>query len=232
MPATAEALLIVLVFIVPGFITVRTREFLVPRVGKPDALQITLRSITASLLYLPVWLVAAPGLLTLRSQLASAFERPETVITKALYPPMANLLLIVLALPVGVGLLWAASYWNDWYPRVAERIYPKLGLRAPGRGVGDDLWDKLWLNREHERWLTVYLKDGRIYVGRGVEFSQSALGRDLLLGGDSRLYDKDWNPIRTMAEAGGERVWIPADQVVSIEIYDPPAGQGDDHRGR
>lgn len=164
---------------------------------------------------------ATPGLFTLRSQLTRAFDKPETIIIKAFYQPIVVLLLVVLVLPVCVGLLWAVIYWNDWYPKIAERIYPKLGLRAPGRGVGDDLWDKLWLNRERERWLTVYLKDGRIYVGRGVEFSQSALGRDLLLGGDSRRYDKDWNPVRTMADAGGERVWIPADQVVSIEIYDP-----------
>ncbi len=224
MPGTIEALLIVLVFVVPGFVTVSTREFFVPSVGKHDPIQITLRSITASLLYVPVWLLVAPGLLVLRSQLAKAFDKPETVATQTLYLPIGAFLIVGLVLPICVGLVWAVAYRNDWYAKAAERVYPKLGLRPPGRGVGDDLWDKLWLNREREYWLTVYLKDSRIYVGRGVEFSQSGLGRDLLLGNDSRLYDKDWSLIRNMADAGGDRVWIPADQVVSIEIYDPPPG--------
>ncbi len=46
-----------------------------------------------------------------------------------------------------MGVLWAIGSWNDWYPRIAERTHPRLGLRPPSRGVGEDLWDKLWLNR-------------------------------------------------------------------------------------
>ena len=63
MPATVEALLILLVFVVPGFITVRTRETLVPTAGKLDTLQIMLRSVTVSLLYVPLWLLASRDLI-------------------------------------------------------------------------------------------------------------------------------------------------------------------------
>ena len=88
MPATVEALLIILVIVMPGFITVRTKEMLVPSVGKPDALQITLRSITASLLYLPLWLVFAGNLLLLRRDLLQLSEvhRHSSIERRSLRP--------------------------------------------------------------------------------------------------------------------------------------------------
>jgi hypothetical protein len=152
MPATLEGLLILLVFVMPGFITVRTREALVPSVGKPDALQITLRSITVSILYLPLWLLALPDLLVLRARLAATIQTPAAVVSLG---ERGVLVFFVLALilPIATGIVWAIGYWNDWYATCARRIYPKLGLRPPGTGVGEDLWDKLWLNLERQIWL-------------------------------------------------------------------------------
>jgi hypothetical protein len=60
---------------------------------------------------------------------------------------------LALILPIATGIVWAIGYWNDWYATCARRIYPKLGLRPPGTGVGEDLWDKLWLNLERQIWL-------------------------------------------------------------------------------
>jgi hypothetical protein len=39
------------------------------------------------------------------------------------------------------------------------------------------------------------MKGGRRYVGRGIEFSQSAYGRDFLLGPDTKVF-KDGDLIR------------------------------------
>ena len=194
MPATAEALLIALVFVTPGFLTVRIREMLVPSVGKPDALQLTLRSITVSLVYIPLWLVAAPHLFLLRQRLSKLADGSAGAVS-VLDSGVLVFFTLGLLLPVGIGILWAVGSWNDWYPKVAERLYPTLGLRSPARGVGEDLWDKLWLNRVRQPWLTVYMRDGRIYVGRGVE-------------------KKD------LATSGGESVWIPGPEVVSIDIHE------------
>ena len=72
------------------------------------------------------------------------------------------LAVLVAGMTSATGVVWAVAYWNDWYVKAAERFYPRLGLRAPTRGVGEGLWDKLWLNRERQPWLTVYMKDGRI----------------------------------------------------------------------
>jgi hypothetical protein len=217
MPATIDALVIVLVFIMPGFIVVRTKESLVPSVGKPEALQITLRSITASLLFLPLWLVAMPDLLLLRSRLIQ-LSQASAAVSPLSGRPILTLFTVTLILPGAAGILWAIASWNDWYPRVAEPIYLKLGLRSPSRGVGEDLWDKLWLNRGQQPWLTVYLKDGRVYIGRGIEFSQSSYGRDLLLGSDTKMF-KDAEEKKDLATSAGEAVWIPASEVSSIDIH-------------
>jgi uncharacterized protein DUF6338 len=217
MPATLEALFIVLVFVMPGFITVRTKEMLVPSVGKPDVLQTTLRSITTSLLYLPLWLIAAGDLLLLRGrllQLALA-SSPDVLIPTR---PVLVFFALTLMLPVSMGIVWAIASWNDWYPRVAEKTHPRLGLRPPSRGVGEDLWDKLWLNRIAQPWLTVYMKDGRVYIGRGTEFSQSAYGRDLILGADTKMY-KDGEEKKDLAATAGESVWIPGAEVSSIDVH-------------
>jgi len=105
-----------------------------------------------------------------------------------------------------------------WYPRIAEHTHPRLGLRPPSRGVGEDLWDTLWLNRLRQPWLTVYMKDGRVYIGRGVEFSQSTYGRDLVLGPDTKMF-KAGEQKKDLATTAGEAVWIPGAEVSSIDIH-------------
>ena len=63
------------------------------------------------------------------------------------------------------------------------------------------------------------MRDGRIYVGRGVEFSQSSYGRDLVLGADTKVF-KDGEEKKDLATSGGESVWIPGPEVVSIDIHE------------
>ncbi|MGH7323982.1 MAG: DUF6338 family protein [Candidatus Rokuibacteriota bacterium] len=219
MPATLEALLILLVFIMPGFITVRTKQMLVPGVRKPDAVQTTLSSITVSLLYLPLWLVASRDLLLLQSRLTKVAEAPSVASVSLSDRAVFSFFALALLLPISMGILWAIGSWNDWYPRMAERIAPRVGLRAPTRGVGDDLWDKLWLNRLRQPWLTVYLKDGRVYVGRGVEFSLSAYGRDLVLGSDTKMFEGGEEK-KDLATTAGECIWVPGSEVSSIDVHE------------
>ena len=97
----------------------------------------------------------------------------------------------------------------------------RRGRRLPSShdpGVGDNLWDRIWVNRKREPWLTVYMKDGRIYVGPGVEFALTSETREILLGNDTSMYDKEWNPIRELPR--GEGVWIPVAEVSSIDIHE------------
>jgi hypothetical protein len=225
MPSTVEALLITVIFDMPGFILVRTREWFLPPVAKSDAFSLTLTSITVSLAFIPLWLAASPELLDVRNRLAAAAATPGLPFVSLTHRGVIIFFALALLLPVSGGLLAAIAYWQDWYPKLAARLLPRIGIPAPSRGVGNDIWERLWLN-SRQRWLTVYTKDGPIYVGRGVEFGYTTEGRDLRLGSDTRVYDENWNLIQNTQDRGGIGVWIPAGQVVSIEIYDPPSPGG------
>lgn len=223
MPPTVEALLIAVVFVMPGFIFVRTREWFLPPVAKSDALSLTLTSITVSLAFVPLWLVTVADLLDVRYRLTAAATVAGTPPVPLTHRGVIAFFALSLLLPVSAGLLAAVAYWRDWYPRVGARLLPRLGIPAPSRGVGADIWDRLWLNLRRQVWLTVHTKDRPIYVGRGVEFGYTSQGRDVRLGDDTRVYDDNWNPIQNTRDSNGVGVWIPAGQIVSIEIYDPPA---------
>jgi len=222
MPSTVEALLIAVIFVMPGFILVRTREWFVPPVAKSDAFSLTLTSITVSLAFVPLWLAASPDLLDVRYRLTTAAAAPGAPSVSLTHRGVVAFFALALMLPVSVGFLAAIAYWQDWYPKLAARFLPRVGIPAPSRGVGEDIWDRLWLNSRRQLWLTVYTKDGPIYVGRGVEFGYTNQGRDIRLGDDTRVYDENWDLIQNTHDRGGVGVWIPAGQIVTIEIYDPP----------
>lgn len=220
MPATVEALFILLVFVMPGFITVRARQLLVPTVEKTDALQITLQSLTVGLLYLPLWLAAGPALLPFRASLIAAAAAGSLYLSRRFWVDLGVFLFLSVLLPSLFGVLWAVASWNDWQQKLARRVYPWLRIPVPVSGVGESLWDRLWLNRQRRPWLTVYMKDGRIYVGQGMEFSLSPQPRELFLGANTRLYDKNWKLKRDLSRARGEGVWIPVSEVSSIELHE------------
>lgn len=205
MPSTVEALLIAVVFVTPGFIFVRTREWFLPPVAKSDAVSLTFASITVSLVFVPLWFVAAPDLLDVRYRITAAVAASGAPSVPLTHRGVVAFFALSLLLPVSTGVLAAVAYWQDWYPRLAGRLLPKLGIPAPSRGVGEDLWDRLRLNQKRQVWLTVYTKDGPIYVGRGVEFGYTGQGRDLRLGNDTRAYDENWHPIRDYARGQRRR---------------------------
>jgi len=144
MPATVEALLIAIVFVMPGFILVRTREWFVPPVAKSDVVSLTLTSITVSLAFVPLWLAAAPDLLDVRHRLTTAAAAASAPSVPVGHRGVVAFFALSLLLPVSAGLLAAIAYWQDWYPKLGGRLLPRLGIPAPSRGVGEDIWDRLW----------------------------------------------------------------------------------------
>src|SRR5713101_6666872 len=101
----------------PGFILVRTREWFVPPVAKSDAFSLTLTSITVSLAFIPLWLVAAPDLLDVRHRLtmaAAATGGPSVPLT---HRGIVAFFALSLLLPISAGFVAAIAYWQDWFPR-------------------------------------------------------------------------------------------------------------------
>src|SRR5216117_4137846 len=144
MPATVEALLIAVVFVMPGFILVRTREWFVPPVAKSDAMSLTLTSITVSLAFVPLWLAAAPDLLDVRHRLTTAAAAASAPSVPLGHRGVVAFFALSLLLPVSGGLLAAIAYWQDWYPKLGGRLLPRLGIPAPSRGVGENISGTDW----------------------------------------------------------------------------------------
>jgi hypothetical protein len=222
MPATIEALFIVLVFMVPGFVTIHARDFFLPGGRRPDPLQVTLQSVALSLAYVPLWLVSLPKFLALRAHLLSLMNPSSGGLVpsgQGAWTASGLAILHAVVLPTAVGIVWAMAVWNGWHRRLVAACYRKLNIPTPVEGVGESIWDRLWLNRREQPWLTVYMKDGRVYVGVGIEFGLTAEARELLLGADTRVYDRGGNLIRDLSQARGEGVWIPIGEVTCIEIH-------------
>ena len=64
------------------------------------------------------------------------------------------------------------------------------------------------------------MKDGRIYVGQGVEFALTTETREMLLGPDTQQHDRNWKLVRDLSTARGEAVWIPVSEVSSVEVHE------------
>src|SRR2546422_444070 len=220
MPATIEALLIILVFVMPGFITVRMKETLVPTIGKTETFEVTLRSITVSLLYLPLWLLSAKDLVLFRGRLMDVAQKTSSGESLILDRGVVVFLALSLVLPAAIGVIWAVAYCNDWYVKATKRAYVKLGIPLPPSGIGEDLWDRLWLNRDRQPWLTVFMKDGRMYVGRGGLALDDPLGEAAADGG--RRLERGARVAQHAVEAGHRG-----------DLIDdrPPVGAHHDHAG-
>src|SRR5438552_14504205 len=136
MPATVEALLIAVVFVMPGFILVRTREWFVPPVAKSDVVSLTLTSITVSLAFVPLWLAAAPDLLDVRHRLRMAAAAASAPSVPVGHRGVVAFFALSLLLPVSGGLLAAIAYCQVWGPILGGSVFPRRGLPAPSRGVG------------------------------------------------------------------------------------------------
>jgi len=126
-----------------------------------------------SFFYLPLWLVSLPTLLTVRAEIAAAAQG-------------------TLAASAVRTVTWDVSALA--FPRADCASLSKAEHAVPARGVGDNVWDRLWMNRRQMPWLTVYMKDRRIYVGVGVEIA---------LAPKRARY---WNHIRELPR--GEGVWV------------------------
>ena len=55
-------------------------------------------------------------------------------------------------------------------------------------------------------------------AGRGLEFSQSSDGRDLVLEPKTKMF-KNGEQKKDLTASDGEAVWIPAAEVSSIDIH-------------
>ncbi len=177
MPATLEAVFVLLVFLAPGFIAVRVKNSLLPyRI--PSALQEEVEAVVASTILLPVWWIFAWRIARARAHVleASASGGPIDVFGVGL--PLAGVIALVYFVfsPV-VGIGYALMQLHRPYVRLARLVLPNV----VGSDAQPEVWDRLFSIEDERPWVIVWFKSHGA-IGGTVRFAGvSPSGRQLFL---------------------------------------------------
>lgn len=211
LPTTVEAIAVVALLFVPGFVA---ENLWASIVGRDDERQIDLRymltlftlsMIVHALLY--YW----PG-----STVLNAYFDDELVEVQRLMAIWLVLALLLVPILLALILGWVTRYWAQ------SSLVARLGLNY--LGIGTSGW-KMALRREEGAYLRVFLRDGRSISGvLGEESYASSRPSDGDLFLQEQLYyGQDSNELDMQtARSGG--VWISGGEIQFIELYDGAAG--------
>jgi hypothetical protein len=220
-PATGTALLLLVAFVLPGFVAILIKERLYEVAGEQQAFERLLQTLYYSLLVYAVPTVTAVVLGARREDFKSLFEGDADPRLTAV---IALAVLILLPLVIAyMGRRWMVSKLRS---RVLEQLHVSASHRTPSS------WDYVWEDGE-PCLVVVKLRSGDSVGGYYGSASHSGYGsrqRDLFLeqrwsvtegGGATRLEPTD----------GSLGIWLSADDIVSVERYPVNDAHLDEVRG-
>jgi Family of unknown function (DUF6338) len=212
-PATGTALLILAVFVLPGFVTLLFRERMFAVRGEDTPFERLLNALfySAVVYAIVIGIGAAAGL---DKGDVVAFYKGR----KSLGDDLAAAAILAIGAPLVIA--FGGLRWRD-----SKAVRPWVLLRlhiSPSHGVSSG-WNEAF-EREAGPMLRVTLRDRRVvggYFGARGLAGYSEHAQDLYI--DERWTinpENDWFGERA---AGTEGLWIARDEIVSIEFYDSPA---------
>jgi hypothetical protein len=224
-PATGTAILILGVFVLPGFVTLLFRERTYVVRDDASAFERLLTALYYSALIYVIALFAAWLVAGLEDGELVAFYEGE----KTLGAYLLVAFIVGLFLPVVIseaGRLWMRSRkWRPWFLR-------RLGI-SQGHSTRS-AWNEMF-GHEGTAMIRVTLTDGRVvggYYGPGSLASYSEHHQDLLISQRWVLDDDKWFEVPAQGSLG---VWIPANHIASVELterFDPPTEDDDGEAAR
>lgn len=211
-PATGTAILILGVFVLPGFVTLLFRERTYVVRDEASTFERLLTALYYSALIYVIalfagWLIGGLD----DGDLVAFYQGHKTL---GLY--LLAGFIIGLLLPVAIseaGRLWMGS--KTWRPRLLAR----LGIN-PGHSTRS-AWNEMFAH-EGTAMIRVTLTDGRVvggYYGPGSLASYSEHNQDLLISQRWVLDDEKWFVEPAQGSLG---VWIPASEIASVELTEVP----------
>lgn len=208
-PATGTAFLILVAFVLPGFVALAVSEKLYVRpVSRSPLEYILLTSVFSSLSYVILGLVVWVLSNTTPKHLGYRVQHEHIGLLAALG------FVVVFVLPVGIAVLG----WRFDKSALRCRVWSFLGLNTDFLTLSG--WDYM-LKRKIGFLVRVRLSDGRMIGGRfGFHSFIPLQGKtedlDLFLEERWSLDSDDWF---IEADVGSLGVWIPAREIVSMEMY-------------
>jgi hypothetical protein len=211
-PATGTALLVLVAFVLPGFVAllIGERTHLVPVRNRSPFELLLIATYYSVICWAIIALASWPFGLT-RSDVIDSWRKDSL-------GRLAGLgLLAILVVPAVVAT--AARFWQrskKWRPRVLKTLRIHEGHTIP------TAWDELFRRRQPAL-VRAVLNDGRVVAGYYGSRSFPGYGeesQDLLLERRWTLDNDHWFA-QPAATSGG--VWLSAGSIVTLELYDLPS---------
>lgn len=213
MPATLEAVLVLLVLVVPGFVAARLFKSPLPNALVTERQFIVLTvflGILVHLIALPFTIRVWPEVADLRSALAltEGGATPSLSLTV-----LAWCLAILILVPLLVAL-FTSSIWR-WQP--VQPLLDRFGLSLVE--MTPQAWDWFFLTQRRGCWIVAELDDGRLIggvFGEGSFASLSPYAHDLYL---EREYYVDESHNFGVEIPGSVGVWLRGTGVKALHFY-------------
>lgn len=211
-PATGTALLILAVFVLPGFVTllIRERTYTIPSEQKPFE-RLLLALYYAALVYaIAIGIGALLGLD--KSDIEDLYAG-----RKPLDDLIAAAVVVILVIPVIIAE--AGRHWR--LSRRREQVYGRLRISV-AHDV-DSGWNKAFSSSPDVMFVRVTTRDSRVIgglYGPGSLAGYSEQAQDLYLAQRWELDDDDWF---REAATGTLGLWVPKDSIASLEFYRVPS---------
>jgi len=213
-PATGTALLVLVAFVLPGFVALLVSE-------RTHVVPVRNRSPFELLLLATYYSVICWGIIGLASwPFGLARDDLRRMYREESLGQLVGLgLLAILVVPAAVAT--AARLWQrskKWRPGILKLLRTHEGHSIP------TAWDELF-RRRRPALVRAVLTDGRIVAGYYGSKSFPGYGQesqDLLLQRRWTLDAEHWflKPAET-----SHGLWLSAGSIVSLELYDPPSGK-------
>jgi hypothetical protein len=177
-PTDIESLLVLIIFIAPGFVATLVKNRLVP-FSTPSPFRETLESVILSIFHAPVLIACSPIIARVRPSISAFLGGAGGVgFSEALWV-VGLVILIFLGTAPLVGALYAVFLSSGVYPRIFARLAAAAGIFTKTGGA-PEIWDVLF-NRREQCWVTVRFKDGSGYYGLSGAVSVSPSDRQIYL---------------------------------------------------
>jgi hypothetical protein len=206
-PATGNALLILVAFVLPGFVTllISERTHVIKDTSNPSErllLALYYSVLTYALLGLIAWSAGYD-----REKISDAYHHEQSAGKVLFYAFLA--ILAIPALIATASRLWLRSRARGWFIE-KSRINPSHQTPTA--------WDHFF-EQGKEAFVRVTLSDGRVvggYYGPGSFATFGEQARDLFISNQWELDDDAWFAKPAEASLG---VWVAKESVVSLEVY-------------
>lgn len=209
MPSTSESLLIIVLFILPGFIVIRVIGFFI-RASKSSDLNTILSSILFSCVN---YIILFPYLTDVLQNL----QKPN-------FPKLnlsLSIILVTIISPILIGVIIASIlrsnfhyYIFQWRP--IKWCLKKLRLDTVIQT--NDVWSFVF-DREYQPWVRIHLDNGLIYQGIAKHIDSDSEKQTFYIT-NVTVFDKEGNIKSELDKKGLEGVYIAVKENKVIEVYE------------